>query len=268
MYRQRFGLKDHVFPQDAHGATFFETPSYKRLKRKFMLLAEQPGLGVADSDAGVGKSSAMRNLTMSLPRPDYKVIYLCDTSVSSVEMYRQIAREVGLTPTHRRGQLWHDLKKCFMKMVDEQNTKPVIIIDEAQNLSDPFLSDLSSFLNFAMDSRNLLTLWLVGQPYLRSLLRMNSYTALESRVAAYAHLEPITDRDLFAAFLAHGMKAAGATSVPFADSAVELIFRTSRGIPRRASRLVREVLIAAHERNKDFVDELIVESILDEQETA
>jgi MSHA biogenesis protein MshM len=266
MYRQRFGLTGHPFPKDAQGKTFFETPDYKKLARRFHLLAQEPGIGVLTADAGMGKTASIRNLCAGLPRPDHKVSYLCDTATSPLELYRQLARELGLAPSHRRGQLWYELKKTLVQMVDEQNIRPIVIIDEAQHLSDRFLADLSGFVNFAMDSRNLLTLWLIGHPVLRGVLRMKQYAPLSSRVASSIHLEPLSDRKLFAKFLSHGLKAAGANSNLFADSAVELLFRASRGIPRIVSRLVREALMLAHEQDKNFVDDAILESVLDEED--
>jgi general secretion pathway protein A len=266
MYRQRFGLTSHVFPQNAQGVTFFETPGYKKLERRFTHLAQQPGLGVLTAEAGVGKTAAVRNLCASLPRPDYKVIYLCDTTISPLELYRQMALELGVRPGHRRGQLWRDLKKTLFCLVEEQNTQLILLIDESQHLSDRFLADLAGFLNFSMDSRNLLTLWLLGQPALRAVVRMKQHQALASRICTWIHLEPISDRKLFETFLAHGLKAAGAKANIFADSVVELLFRASRGIPRRVAHLVREALMLAHEQNKNFVDDAVMEAVLDEEE--
>jgi MSHA biogenesis protein MshM len=266
MYRQRFGLTGHPFPQDAQGKTFFETPTYKRLCRRFQLLAQEPGLGILTADSGVGKTAAIRNLCATLPKPDHKVVYLCDTAVTPTELYRQLARELGLVAPHRRGQLWHELKKTLLQMVDEQNIHPILVLDEAQHLSDRFLGDLSGFLNFAMDSRSLLSLWMVGQPALRAVLRMKQHTPLFSRIAAQVHLEPLSERKLFEKFLAHGLKASGATSSLFADSAMELLFRASRGVPRRVSQLVREALMLAHEQDKNFVDDAVLEAVLDEEE--
>jgi type II secretory pathway predicted ATPase ExeA len=72
--------------------------------------------------------------------------------------------ELGLRPSHRRAELWATIKKTLLHLVDERGIAPVLILDEAQHLSDPFLLDLSGFLNFTFDSRDLLTLWLVGLP--------------------------------------------------------------------------------------------------------
>lgn len=263
-YLQRFSLTHHVFPQNAHGESFFQTPSYPKLQRRFQMLSREPGLGVLVADVGVGKTSAMRNLCHGLPRPDFHVVYLCDTAVSPLDLYRQLAVELGLTPSHRRAQLWSDLKRTMAHMVDEQSVQPLLILDEAQHLSDRIFIDLSGFLNFAMDSRSLLTLWLVGQPALLSVLKMKRHAALASRIVTRVHLEPLQRED-FTAFLTHGLEAAGVTSNILSDSGAEMLFRVSRGVPRQAARLMREALIVAHEQNKNFIDDAVLETVLDEE---
>src|SRR5208282_5496678 len=123
-------------------------------------------------------------------------------------------------------------------MVDERNTAPILVIDEAQHLSDAFLLDLSGFLNFAFDSRDLLTLWLVGLPPLARRLHMHQHAALATRITAELRLEPL-DRDAFTAAVDHAFKAAGATQKVLSDPAAEMLFRSSRGVLRVASRLLR-----------------------------
>ncbi len=265
MYRQRFGLTDHPFPQNASGRTFTPPPSFERLERRFAMLARQPGLGVLTGEAGLGKTTAMRHLCAQLPRPDFQVLYACDTQTSPLDFYRQLAVELGLRPSHRRAQLWHDIKHHVTELVDEQNTQPIIVVDEAQHLSDRFLTDLSGFLNFAFDSRNLLVFWLVGQPPLRGRLRMKQHAALASRVVARVHLEPLTDRAAFMTFLEAGLRTAGATSNVVSEPAAELLFRASGGLPRTLARLVREALYLADERDQAFVADTLVEAVLDEQ---
>lgn len=266
MYRQRFGLHGHPFPQDASGDRCVSLPGYDKLKRRFDMLAREPGLGLFTGRAGLGKTTGIRSLCHALPRPDYQVIYVCDTAVSPLDLYRSLAMELGVRPSHRRAQLWHDIKEAMVHLVDEQNVQPIVILDEAQHLGDRFLVDLAGFLNFAMDARNVLTLWLVGQPQLDAVLRMTRHAALSSRLAARVRLEPLTDRDAFMAFLQAGLVAAGATGGLLSDPASELLFRASRGVPRRVAYLLREALMLAHERDKSFVDDSILEAVLDEEE--
>lgn len=266
MYRQHFDLTSHPFPQDACGRSFTTPPGFERLERRFGMLAREPGLGVLTGDAGLGKTTAMRHLCAQLPRPDHQVLYFCDTQLSPLDFYRQLAREMGLRPSHRRAQLWHDIKSAIVALVDEQNTRPVIVVDEAQHLSDRFLADLSGFLNFTFDSRSLVVMWLVGQPALRARLRMKQHAALATRIACQIHLEPLTERQSFAAFLDAGMRAAGATGSIISEPAVELLYRASGGMPRRLAQLVREALYLAQEQDKTFVDDTMVETVLDEQD--
>ena len=151
-------------------------------------------------------------------------------------------------------------------MVDDRGVRAVLVLDEAHRLSDRFLSDLSGFLNFAMDSRSLLVLWLVGQPDLLSTLRMRFHAALASRVVTRIQLEAMTVREDFMSFLQHGLEAAGATTKIVSDSAAELLYRASRGVPREAGRLLREGFISAHEQERPMVDDTILEAVLDSEQ--
>jgi len=170
----------------------------------------------------------------------------------------------GMSPSHRRAQLWTDIKKTLVHMRDEHHTVPIVVMDEAQHLSDRFLVDLSGFLNVAFDSRDVLTLWLVGLPTLRRHLEMQQHAPLAMRVTTQVHLEPFTDRAAFAAFVTQALAAVGATDKIVADPAMELLLRASRGLPRVASRLLRAALILAHEQDQSFVDEHVLEAVLDD----
>jgi type II secretory pathway predicted ATPase ExeA len=262
--KTRFDLSAYPLPKNAQGKTFFDkSPQYARVKRAFRQLVEDPGLGVLTSEPGVGKTAALRNLCAELPRPDHLVLYFCDTSVSPLELYRSLASELGVRPSHRRGQLWADIKKALVHMVDERGTHPLVVLDEAQHLSDRFLLDLAGFLNFAFDSRDLLTLWLVGQPVLSRRLHMHQHTALRTRIAVELRLEPL-DREAFVAAVEHGLKVAGASQKILADAAMEMLFRGSRGVLRTASKILRIAFRIAADRSQSFLDEPIVQAALDD----
>ena len=259
MYRQRFGFTGHPFPKSAQGKTFFDqSPGYARFKRSFQQLLDDPGLGVITAEAGLGKTASLRNLCALLPRPDYLVVYLCDTDVSQFDLYRTLALELGVRPSYRRAQVWRDIKATLLHMVDERGTTPIIVLDEAHLLSDQFLRDLSGFLNFAFDSRDLFTVWLSG---LSSFARRLDHETLRTRALVHEHLEPF-DRETFTAFIDHGLRAVGAAQKLLSDPALEQLFRTSRGIPRIAAKMIRAAFRLAHERNQNFVDERVMDDAL------
>lgn len=266
--RRTFGLTGFPLPKNAEGKTYFsQSLGHQRFSRAFRQLIDDPGLGVLTGDAGVGKTVAIRNECKALKRPDHMVIYLCHTNISSLDLYRAIANELGVPIAHRRGQLWTNIKKGLSELVDDKNISPVVVIDEAQNLSDDFLVDLAAFLNFAFDSRDLLTLWLVGLPALARKLHMHQHAALATRIASEIRLDPL-EREAFLVAIEHGLKAVGATQKLLGDQAIEILYRSSRGVLRIASKLLRTALRVAHARNQSFIDEQVMQAALDEMGTA
>jgi len=83
------------------------------------------------------------------------------------------------------------------------------------------------------------------------------------RMVHSIHLEPL-DRPLFSAMIDHAFKAAGATQTLVADSARELLFRASRGLPRVAAHLLHRALYEAHERNQNFIDDHVMEAAIEQ----
>jgi len=265
MYRKRFGLHSHPLPKDACGSSFYEGGDlFARLRRVFNWLADEPGLATLTGDAGVGKTAALRHLCSMLPRPEHRVLYICDTHVSATALYRNLAVELGLRPAHRRDALWRDLKRTMLQLVDEQNVIPMLIIDEAQHLPDDFFVDLAGFLNYAFDSRDLLTVWLVGLPSLDQRLAMRHHAALSTRIVSANRMTARADRDDFFAMIDSAMASAGATTKVLSDPALELLWRASRGLPRAAAKLLRTSLMIAHDRDHSFVDDSLVSAALDE----
>jgi type II secretory pathway predicted ATPase ExeA len=263
-YRSRFGLAHHLLPRDASGKSFFDqTQGYGRLEMSFQDLLDEPGLGVLTAEPGVGKTAAIRNLCEKLPEPDFKLLYMCDTAVSAFDLYRALALELGLKPSHRRAQLWWELKRTIVHLVEQQHTLPILVLDEAHLLSDCFLVDLSGFLNYAFDRKTLLTVWLVGLPALTARLRMQHHAPLTSRIVGRVHLEPLSRED-FAALIDHATRAAGSKDKLLTDSAFEILWRTSNGVPRAASRLLRVALRQAHRLNQNLVDDHALTAAIDE----
>ncbi|MBL4688698.1 MAG: AAA family ATPase [Nannocystaceae bacterium] len=187
---------------------------------------------------------------ISCPRPSIASSTCATQATTAASVYRNLASELGLTPKYRRDALWRQLKHEIRKLLDEHSVVPILVIDEAQNLSDDFFYDLAGFLNFAFDRQDLLTIWLVGLPSLRVRLDMANHSALRSRIVSPNQLRPKTREQLFA-MIRHGLAAAGATEKLIADPALEVLYRVSRGM-------------LAHNRDRPFVDEATILDACDE----
>jgi len=264
LYRKRFGLAHDPLPRDCVGKSFYANDErYERLRRTFSYLAAEPGLGLLTGEAGAGKTAALRNLCDALPEPEYRVVYICDTSVTPAAVYRNLAAALGLKPARHRDALWRQLKTTIEHLVDVEGVIPILVIDEAQHLPDSFFLDLAGFLNRNFDRRELLTVWLVGLPSLAARLGMRQHAALASRLVS-TNVMPPREREDFLAMVEHGLKTAGAKTKLLSDQALEILWRVSHGLPRHASRLLRTCLMLAHDRDQNFVDEHVMLDACDE----
>lgn len=168
----------------------------------------------------------------------------------------------GLTPAFRRAQLWRDIKDYVTHLVTQKNILPVLIIDEAQNLPSEFFRDLPSFLNFVFDSKDYMTVWLVGHPDLAREINKPAFSALASRIQARAELKPIIEREAFQSLIVHGFKQAGINNTIISNSGIELIRMASQGNPRKAHQVILCAMRLSAENNMNHLpDDAIQEAI-------
>ena len=260
MYRHHFGLK-HL-PLGKETAELWDDGALGLLRERFQWLLDSPGIGLLTGEAGVGKTAALRSLATALNPHRYQVIYLAETDFGRLDLYRSLAVALGLEPVHRRAPLWRDIKARILELAEGKNVMPVWIIDEAQNLPADFFRDLPAFLNFAFDSRDLMTLWLLGHPSLNRTLERASYAALASRIQARVQLRPITDRERFKALIEHALHQAGVQHTLFSDSGLELLRQASQGLPRQAGCLIKVAMqLAVPKGLTHLPDDLIQQAI-------
>ena len=82
--------------------------------------------------------------------------------------------------------------QLFFKTIPELNRKPVVIIDDAQDLAATALTAIKSMVNFHFDSRTAITFVLAGQPELRELLKYSAFAAVRQRIRISYHMPPLT----------------------------------------------------------------------------
>jgi type II secretory pathway predicted ATPase ExeA len=260
MYRLHFGLRHAPLGKEA--TDLWDDGAIATLRERFQSLLKAPGVGVVIGEPGVGKTAAVRSLAQTVNPHCHQVIYLSETDFGRLDLYRSLAVALGLDPPHRRAALWRELKARILDLADSKQLTPLWIIDEAQNLPPSFFKDFPSFLNFAFDSRDLLTVWLIGHPQLAHTLDRAPYAALASRIYARVHLKPILERERFTKLIQHAFQAAGCTSTLIADSGMELLRQASQGLPRQAGRILQVALqIATARKLNHLPDEILQQAI-------
>lgn len=260
MYLLHFGLKHAILGKNC--PQLWDDGQLKLLSERFEWLLKSPGIGLLTADSGAGKTVALRHLLQGVSPHTHKVIYLAETDFGRLDLYRSLAIGLGLDPPHRRAQLWREIKARILDLADNKQIVPLWVIDEAQNLPVEFFRDFPSFLNFAIDSRDLLTVWLVGHPSLARTLEKTPHAALYSRIHVHLHLRPIIERERFMSLIHHAFAAAGAKNNLMSDSGMELLRQACQGIPRLAGQILQMALqLAAAQKLNHLPDELLRQAI-------
>lgn len=260
MYKQHFGLTYAPFGKDCK--TLWDHDQLTKLEQQFTWLLKSPGLGLLTAEPGLGKTAALRKITSTLNPHQYQVIYMAETDFGRLDFYRHLAFKLNIPSSYRRAQLWRDIKEHVTHLATKKNITLVLIIDEAQNLPMDFLRDFPSFLNFVFDSKDYLTVWLVGHPELARTLDRTHHAALSSRIQARCELKAIDDRDAFKQFLRYGLEQAGCTTTLLSDSAIDMLRMASKGNPRQVHRLVVTALrLATDKKLNHLPDDVLKEAI-------
>lgn len=262
MYLQHFGLAHAPLGKDL--AEPWDDGALAELAQRFDWLLKSPGIGLLTGEPGVGKTAALRKLTRGLNPHRYLVLYQAETDFGRVDLYRGLARALGVEPSYRRAQLWRDIKQRVHELAEGKHMTPIWIIDEAQNLPAEFFRDFPAFLNFAFDSRDLISVWLVGHPALGQILQRHPYAALASRIQARVALQPIVQRERFAQLIAHGLKAAGCQHTLLADSGMEILRQASKGLPRQASRILCTAMRLAVPKGLNHLPDDLLQQAIEE----
>jgi type II secretory pathway predicted ATPase ExeA len=260
MYLQHFGLR---YPPLGKEVTEpWDDGALTHLSQRFNWLLQSPGIGLLTGEPGVGKTAALRSLASGLNPHRYQVLYQAETDFGRFDIYRGLARALGVEPSYRRAQLWRDIKQRVQTQVDSKQLTPLWIIDEAQNLPVEFFRDFPSFLNFAFDSRDLMTVWLVGHSALSQTLDRAPYTALASRIQVRVQLRAVVERERFALLVAHALKNAGCQHTLMAESGLEILRQASKGLPRQAGRILCTAMRLAVPKGLNHLpDELLQQAI-------
>lgn len=261
MYKRHFGLT-HC-PLGKPTKKLWDDGQLEKLDARFKWLLESPGIGLLTGEPGVGKTAWIRQLTEKLNPHRYQVIYLAETDFGRFDIYRQLAIEFGLEPTYRRAQLWREIKQHITQLVETKSILPVWIIDESHNLPLDFFKDFPAFLNFAFDSKDLMTVWFLGQSSLENTLNRQPYAALASRIQVKEKLEPVFEKSRFFNLIKQAFEEAGTSQLLLSDPGIELIRMASKGKPRIAGQIIQNALRLATEKKINHLPDDVVREAID-----
>lgn len=259
-YLQYFGLKHD--PLGKNIQTIVHSTQQAHLTQKLNWLLQTKGVGLITGDAGTGKTTALRQWANALNPMTHHVLYQSDNHFRPFDIYSQLADQLGLGNYTRYSTLWRALKNELLNLVDNRQLSPIWIIDEAHCAPTHFLMELPAFLNFSFDSRDIMTIILIGSPQLQATLKRSIHSALHSRMLFQLTWMAIDDATQFKELLIQAFKHAGVHDTILSQSGIQLIYVASKGRLRYAHRILTTALqIAADNRCNHLPDDIIQQSI-------
>ena len=192
-----YGLKFNPFAPDVPTEALFVDARTEIFCQRVRQLTADGGFALVTGDPGTGKSAILRILTRELGQMrDVSVGMISRPQASIPDFYREIGEHftVDLKP-HNRWAGSKALRDKWKNHIMGTLSRPVLIIDEAQELKSPVLSELRLLASSNLDSYNLLTIVLAGDISLIDRLR-TEFIPLDSRIRVRLQLERRDPEDL------------------------------------------------------------------------
>lgn len=247
MYESYYGLSAKPFQLRPDPHFFYGSKGHKRAMAYLEYgLSQGEGFIVITGEVGAGKTTLVRNLLGHLPLDQIIAAHIVNTSLDPEDTLRMVVSSFGLPyEGQSKAELLNRLEQ-FLRTVDRQGKRALLVIDEAQNLNARTVEELRMLSNFQTDERSLLQTFLLGQPEFRATLHSPGMQQLRQRVIASYHLGPM-DAAETRAYVEHRLTTVGWQGTPsFDDGAYSAIYAYSGGIPRKTNTLMDRVLLMGY----------------------
>jgi len=269
MYLKHFALKQYPF-QLTPDTDFSCNYSGHQEALNTLLFSVGNGEGIIKiiGEVGLGKTFLCRELLNCLDE-QFIVVYIPNPDLSPLALKHTILRELqNQMPISMTADV--DLTQLMFEQIlhcHNQGKRVIIVIDEAQALSDESLEALRLLTNLETESKKLLQIVLFAQPELQQRLARRSLRQLNQRIT-FSHQLEVLDRDDVSKYIARRLIVAGhGDGDLFSSAAQDLLHRVTGGAPRIINILAHKALLAAYGKEKNKVNSWAVrQAIKDSKE--
>jgi type II secretory pathway predicted ATPase ExeA len=263
MYRSFFGFRVKPFSKTPDPRFLYMSSGHDEALARLEFVVREREIAVLTGDIGCGKTTLSRALMDRLGE-GYLFCYIVNPRLTAVEFLRTTARLLEVEqPAMAKDDLLAQINGRVYEL-SRNGICPVIVIDEAQMITDPEVFDEVRLLtNFQLDDRNLLAVIVMGQPELSSLLASHRFEPLRQRIALTYHLSPLSLEETME-YLDFRLEVAGGAPGLFTPDAVQKIFELTGGVPRRINSVATNALLVAYGNDAALIDSAIIDDITDE----
>jgi general secretion pathway protein A len=262
MYLKFYGLREAPFAPTPDPKFLFQSARHREALAQLIYgVRERKGFIVLTGEIGTGKTTLLRTL---LERLDSRmhIAYVHNSALEIEGLLEYILADWGVKSlAQSHAQRLVELNE-FLIGQHRQNLAPVLVIDEAQNLSVPTLEAVRLLSNFETTDAKLMQILLVGQPELRDKLNVPELRQLKQRIGLRCHIAPLSPEET-RLYIRHRLRVAGTADAGiFTDRAIQKIAEYSEGTPRVINIVCDHCLLTGYADSKKRIDgDIVAEAI-------
>jgi general secretion pathway protein A len=210
------------------------------------------GFVVITGEIGAGKTTLIETFLREL-QSDVIVAQINQTQLSPTAFLQTVLVQFGFAPFNmKKPEVLATLNRFLMEQYSS-GRKVMLIVDEAQNLSNRVLEEVRMLSGVETTKEKALRIILAGQPELNDKLNSPEMLQLTQRVRLRFHLAALTKAET-AAYIDHRLEVAGSQGRRiFAEDTYPTIYRYTGGVPRLVNTLCDTCLMAAYGKDQDNV---------------
>ena len=264
MYKNFFGFKERPFKLVPNPAYLFLSRSHEEaLAHLTYAVIQGEGFMEITGEVGTGKTTLCRAFLEHLDN-DTKVAYIFNPNLDAVELLKAINDEFSIPSDADNTKDLIDTLNAFLIEQKTQGKNTILLIDEAQNLTNEVLEQLRLLSNLETAKHKLLHIILVGQPELKEKLDSHELRQLRQRISLSCRLTPLNFKDV-RNYIQHRINvASGKPGIQFADAAYRSIYNYSKGIPRLINIVCDRALLTAYGLDQKEITQKIVRASIKE----
>ncbi len=265
LYQRFFGLRENPFNLTPDPRFIFWSRAHREALAHLLYgINERKGFIELTGEIGTGKTLLCRYLVSKCGK-SVKTAVLFNPALSEEGLMRAIIEDFGISGGDDVDGGLLDRLNGFLLHEFSQGRNAALFIDECQNLSSSLLEQIRLISNLETDRQKLIQIIMVGQPELKSLLRLPSLAQLNQRISVRYHLGPFGE-DEVASYIYHRLRIAGARpgGITFTTSALARLYALSQGIPRTLNIICDRALLAAYSRDSRTVTHRIIDEAAEE----
>ncbi len=268
MYLELFKLTELPFRLSPDPAFLYLSKHHARAKAYMeSTIWFTDGFVVITGEIGSGKTTLIETFLRELGQ-DVVVAQVNQTQVSPTEFLQSVLVQFGFTPFKmKKAELLATINSFLIEQY-ASGRKVVLIVDEAQNLTDRVLEEVRLLSGVETTKEKVLRIILAGQPELNDKLNAPELTQLAQRVRLRFHLTPLS-RSETRNYIEHRLEVAGGQGRQiFADETFDVIFQYTGGVPRLVNSLCDTAMMSAFSRDANSVTLADIEAAVGELQWA